>query len=107
MSHAPKTVTNTNGHQRGSARAREFTMHAMRAHLLALAGRHAKARHSLDRAEQVRRGLPADVSLDSHWLRLHWRNAALLCDRDTDLWRKARRFHETAARRGLQAHAPA
>lgn len=90
----------------GAPLGTEFTMHAMRAHLLLLAGRKPQAREALLDTEDVRRKVPAEIALDCHWLRLHWRNAAQLCKQGESLWRKAARFHQQAAKRGLQAHAP-
>lgn len=91
--------------RRGEPLGLDFTMYAMRAHLLLLAGRKPQAREALDDAEGVRRKVPAEIALDCHWLRLHWRNAALLCKQGDKLRRKAARFYEQAVKRGLQAHA--
>lgn len=92
--------------RRGAPAGLDFTLHAMRAHLLLLAGRKPQAREALLDTEEVRRKVPPEIALDCHWLRLHWRNAARLCKQGESLWRKAARFHQQAAKRGLQAHAP-
>lgn len=83
-----------------------FSFHVMHAQLLLRAGRAKLAQQSLQAAERVRREVPQEFTLESHWLRLHWRNAALLEKPQSPLWRAAVRFAKRAARRGLVAFAP-
>lgn len=87
----------------GSPQARQFSFHTMRTQLLLQAQRPQEARQSLSSAEQVRRTLWPGITLDCHWLRLHWRNAALLTHKGEKLWARAQQFHARATRRGLMA----
>jgi tetratricopeptide (TPR) repeat protein len=56
----------------------DFTLAAMRTQLLRLAGRRQDAVRALRLAEKERAAVPAHVSLDLNWQRIHWRNAHAL-----------------------------
>lgn len=66
-----------------AARARDpngldFALAAMRTQLLRKSGDRKRALKALETAEAARAATPPDVTLDLNWLRIHWRNAALL-----------------------------
>lgn len=90
----------------GSQRNAQFTIHVMHTQLLLRAKRRAEARRTLAAAERIRDNLPYGIAVDGHWLRLHWRNAALLEKPHSPLWRAATRFAHRALRRGLVAYTP-
>jgi tetratricopeptide (TPR) repeat protein len=75
----------------------DFTLIAMRTQLLRLAGRKHEAARALRLAEKERAAIPAQISLDLNWQRIHWRNAQAL---DTPL-DSTTRFAAFCSKRGI------